>query len=57
MTMTIDEIMTLGFEELEKRASEIAVETAEADKDQIEALNSELDSIEERKAALKIEAE
>ena len=40
--------MTLGFEDLEKRAAEIAAETADADKDQIEALNAELDSIEER---------
>ena len=57
MIMTKEDIMTLGFEELDKRASEIAVETAEADKDQLEALNSELDSIEERKTALKLEIE
>ena len=57
MIMTKEDIMTLGFEELDKRASEIAVETAEADKDQLEALNSELDSIEERKTALKVEIE
>ena len=49
--------MALGFEDLEKRAAEIAVETADADKDQIEALNAELDSIEERKSALKLEVE
>ena len=55
--MTREEIMTLGFEDLEKRAAEIAAETADADKDQIEALNAELDSIEERKAALKLEVE
>ena len=55
--MTRDEIMALGFEDLEKRAAEIAVETADADKDQIEALNAELDSIEERKSALKLEVE
>ena len=55
--MTREEIMSLGFEDLEKRAAEIAAETADADKDQIEALNAELDSIEERKAALKVEAE
>lgn len=55
--MTREEIMTLGFEDLEKRAAEIAAETADADKDQIEALNAELDSIEERKKALKEEAE
>lgn len=55
--MTRDEIMTLGFEELEERANAIAVETAEADKDQLEALNAELDAIEERKKALNIEIE
>lgn len=53
--MTRDEIMTLGFEELEERANAIAVETAEADKDQLETLNAELDAIEERKKALNIE--
>ena len=57
MIMTREEIMTLGFEDLEKRAAEIAAETADADKAQIEALNAELDSIEERKKALKIEVE
>ena len=55
--MTREEIMTLGFEDLEKRAAEIAAETADADKDKIEALNAELDSIEERKKALKEEVE
>lgn len=50
--MTREEIMNLGFEELESRASEIATETAEADAEKIEALNAELDAIEERKAAL-----
>ena len=55
--MTREEIMSLGFEDLEKRAAEIAAETADADKDQIEALNAELDAIEERKAALKLEVE
>lgn len=55
--MTRDEIMTLGFEELEERANTIAVETAEADKDQLETLNAELDAIEERKKALNIEIE
>lgn len=57
MIMTREEIMTLGFEDLEKRAAEIAAETADADKDQIEALNDELDSIEERKKALNLEVE
>lgn len=55
--MTREEIMSLGFEDLEKRAAEIAAETADADKDQLETLNAELDAIEERKAALKLEVE
>lgn len=55
--MTREEIMVLGFEELEERANAIAVETAEADQDQLETLNAELDAIEERKKALNIEIE
>lgn len=55
--MLIDEIKTLGFEELENRAAQIAAETAEADQEQLEALNAELDAIEERKTALKTEVE
>lgn len=55
--MTKDEIMNLGFEDLETRAAAIAEETAEADKEQLETLNAELDMIEERKAALKEEIE
>lgn len=50
--MTREEIMTLGLEDLETRAAEIATETAEADKDQLETLKAELDAIEERKAAV-----
>ena len=55
--MTREEIMNLGFEELETRAAAIAVETAEADAEQLEKLNAELDAIEERKKALKAEVE
>lgn len=55
--MLRDEIMALGMEELEERAAAIAKETAEADKDQLEALSAELDAIEERKAALRNEIE
>ena len=55
--MTREEIMTLGFEDLEKRAKEIAAETAEADKEKLETLNAELDAISERKAALDKEVE
>lgn len=55
--MTKDEIMNLGFEELETRASEIAEETKEADETRLADLNAELDAIEERKHALEEEAE
>ena len=55
--MTRDEIMNLGFEDLEARSAEIATETADADKDQIEELNAELDVIEERKKELNLEVE
>lgn len=55
--MTREEIMALGIEELETRASQIAVETAEADTETLDALNAELDSIEERKSILKKEIE
>ena len=55
--MTREEIMTLGYEEIEQRAAQIRTELAEADKDQIEAFNTELDAIEERKKALDKEVE
>ena len=55
--MTREEIMDLGFEDLEARAAVIATETADADMEQLEALNAELDMIEERKLALKEETE
>lgn len=50
--MTREEIMTLGFEELEQRASQIVTETAEADAEMLDSLSAELDAIEERKLAL-----
>lgn len=55
--MTKEEITNLGLEELETRAAAIATETAEADKEQLEALNAELDAIEERKAVIIAENE
>lgn len=55
--MSREEIMNLGFEELESRRAAIAEETREADTEQLEALNSELDAIEERKKALDLEIE
>lgn len=55
--MTREEIMVLGFEDLEKRAAAIAEETAEADAEMLESLNAELDMIEERKTTLKAEVE
>lgn len=55
--MTRDEIMNLGFEEIETRRAEIVNELADADKEMIEALNTELDNLEERKKALDNEVE
>lgn len=55
--MTRDEIMTLGFEELEERKANIAVEIDEADAEKIETLNAELDAIEERTKILNEEIE
>lgn len=55
--MTKEEIMNLGFEELESRKLAIAEETKEADNKQLEALNAELDLIEERRIVLVNEAE
>lgn len=55
--MTNEELMNLGFEELESRKSAIAEESREADMEQLEALNAELDFIEERKKTLANEAE
>lgn len=55
--MTRDEIMALDFEALEERAQAIAVEVADADAEQLETLNAELDTIEERRNALNIEIE
>ena len=55
--MTREEIMSSNLEQIEERAKAIATETAEADKEQLEALNAELDAIEERRNVLKEEAE
>ena len=52
--MNIEE---MNLEELETRSLEIAEEVREADKETIERLNAELDSIEERKAVLQKEIE
>ena len=55
--MTREEIMTLDFEGVESRASQILVELADADAEGIEALNAELEAIEERKTVLNAELE
>ena len=55
--MTREEIMTLDFEGVESRASQIVVELADADAEGIETLNAELEAIEERKSALNAELE
>ena len=55
--MTSEEIKELDLEGLETRAAEIAGETADADAEKLEALNKELDEIEERKRDLNIKIE
>lgn len=55
--MTREEIMELGLDEIEKRAEEIAIETAEADSETLETLNAELDAIVERREAINEEIE
>lgn len=57
--MTHEEIRTLGFEEIEKRALEIAEELAneETPAETVETLNAELDAIEERRLELNKEVE
>jgi len=55
--MTREEIANLGYEELETRKAEIAVETDGADAEKLETLSAELDMIEERKLALDKEVE
>ena len=55
--MTKEEIMELGFDEIENRANEIAIETADADAEKLEALNAELDAIAERRSVLETEIE
>lgn len=55
--MTREEIMLFGFEEIETRRSEIVKELETADADAIEAINKELDVLEERKKALEAEVE
>lgn len=55
--MTREEIANLGYEELETRKAEIAVETDTATAEMIETLSAELDMIEERKLALDKEVE
>lgn len=53
--MTREEIMQLGAEQIETRRAEIAQEIATADEARLDALNEELEAIEERVKALNIE--
>lgn len=55
--MTREEVMLLGYEEIETRRAEIVTELETATAEQIAELNTELDAMEERKAALDFEAE
>lgn len=54
--MTREEIFALDMADLEKRSLEIAEETKTADSETLDALNAELDAIEERKKTIKAEA-
>ena len=55
--MTREEIMMLGLDELEERRAAIVTETDEADAEKLDALNAELEAIEERTKAIHLEAE
>lgn len=55
--MTREEIMQLDIEQIEARAAEIVTELEAADEERIAELNTELDIIEERKAAVEAEIE
>ena len=55
--MTREEIMMLGFDELEERRAAIVSETDEADAEKLDALNAELEAIEERTRVLNLEIE
>lgn len=51
------EIKEMNFEELETRRAELANEIPTADAERLDAINAELDAIEERKKEIKAEAE
>ena len=51
------EIKEMNFEELETRRAELADEIPTADAERLDAINAELDAIEERKKEIKAEAE
>lgn len=55
--MTREEIMMLGMDELEERRAAIATEAEEADAEGLDALNAEIEMIEERTKALNLEIE
>lgn len=54
--MTREEILALDMSDIEKRSLEIAEEVKTADSETLDALNAELDAIEERKKTIKAEA-
>ena len=55
--MTREEIKTLDLEQIEARTAAIVGELKDADAEKIEALNVEIDAIEERRAEIKAEIE
>ena len=54
--MTREEILALDMADIEKRSLKIAEEVKTADSETLDALNAELDAIEERKKTIKAEA-
>lgn len=54
--MTREEILALDMADIEKRSLEIAEEVKTADSETLDALNAELDAIEERQKTIKAEA-
>lgn len=55
--MTREEIMKLDLEQIEARSKELAAQITEADKEKLDAIQAELDTMEERKAQIREDIE
>ena len=55
--MSRDEIMTLDLEQLEERAAQIETDSVGIDEERLLEFNTELEAIEERRAAIMLEIE